>query len=99
MLSDDPNIELTITNNVWNPEINNISLDVRDMNTGAVVTIPFGMKGQAPMMVAVEPTLKWMPERKAVPNNWFEPVPERLLNRPDAVENEELETPITEPAE
>lgn len=99
VLSDDPNIELTITNNVWNPETNNISLDVRDMNTGAVVTIPFGMKGQAPMMVAVEPTLKWMPERKAVPNNWFDPVPERLLNRPDAVENEELETPITEPAE
>lgn len=99
VLSDDPNIELTITNNVWNPETNNISLDVRDMNTGAVVTIPFGMKGQAPMMVAVEPTLKWMPERKAVPNSWFDPIPERLLNRPDAVENEELETPITEPAE
>ena len=99
VLSDDPNIELTITNNVWNPETNNISLDVRDMNTGAVVTIPFGMKGQAPMMVAVEPTLKWMPERTAVPNNWFDPVPERLLNRPDPVENEELEIPITEPAE
>lgn len=99
VLSDDPNIELTITNNVWNPETNNISLNVRDMNTGAVVTIPFGMKGQAPMMVAVEPTLKWMPERKAVPNSWFDPIPERLLNRPDAVENEELETPITEPAE
>ena len=75
VLSDDPNIELTITNNVWNPETNNISLDVRDMNTGAVVTIPFGMKGQAPMMVAVEPTLKWMPERKAVPNSWFDPIP------------------------
>ena len=99
VLSDDPNIELTIDNNVWNPETNNISLNVRDMNTGAVVTIPFGMKGQAPMMVAVEPTLKWMPERKAVPNSWFDPIPERLLNRPDAVENGELETPITELAE
>ncbi len=86
VLSDDPNIELTNFGNAWNPETNNISVNVRDMNTNTVVTIPFGMQGQAPMMVAVNTTLNWMPERKAVPNSWFDPVPERLKNRPDQAE-------------
>lgn len=86
VLSDDPNIELTNFGNAWNPETNNISVNVRDMNTNTVVTIPFGMQGQAPMMVAVKTTLNWMPERKAVPNSWFDPVPERLKNRPDQAE-------------
>lgn len=95
VLSDDPNIELTITNNVWNPETNNISLDVRDTNTGAVVIIPFAMKGEAPMMVAMDTSIEWMPERKAVSKSWFNPVPERLQNLPDPIEKEEQETPDT----
>lgn len=95
VLSDDPNIELTITNNVWNPGTNNISLNVRDTNTGAVVIIPFAMKGEAPMMVAMDTSIEWMPERKAVSKSWFNPVPERLQNLPDPIEKEEQETPDT----
>lgn len=95
VLSDDPNIELTIDNNVWNPETNNISLNVRDTNTGAVVIIPFAMKGEAPMMVATDTSIEWMPERKAVSKSWFNPVPERLQNLPDPIEKEEQETPDT----
>lgn len=69
---------------------------VRETPTNNVVTIPFGMQGKAPMMVAVEPTRAWMAERKAVPNNWFSIVPDRLKNRPDEAEVEEQETPETE---
>ena len=61
VLSDDPNLELELNGNVWNPETNNISVDVHQANTDAVVTIPFAMKGTVPMMVAVESTLNWMP--------------------------------------
>lgn len=96
VLSDDPNIKLTITDNSWDPETNNVSLKVRETPTNNVVTIPFGMQGKAPMMVAVEPTRAWMAERKAVPNNWFSIVPDRLKNRPDQAEVEEQETPETE---
>lgn len=91
VLSDDPDLELTLPGNIWNPDANNISVNVRNMNTNTVVTIPFGMQGQAPMMVAVKTTLSWMPERKAVPNSWFDPVPERLKNRPDQAEAGEQE--------
>jgi len=96
VLSDDPNIKLTITDNSWDPETNNVSLKVRETPTNNVVTIPFGMQGKAPMMVAVEPTRAWMAERKAVPNNWFSIAPDRLKNRPDQAEVEEQETPETE---
>ena len=95
VLSDDPNEEITIPENAWDSEANNISLNVRDTNTGAVVIIPFAMKGEAPMMVAMDTSIEWMPERKAVSKSWFNPVPERLQNLPDPIEKEEQETPDT----
>ncbi|MBE6259167.1 MAG: hypothetical protein E7103_14640 [Prevotella sp.] len=95
VLSDDPNEEITIPENAWDSEANNISLNVRDTNTGAVVIIPFAMKGEVPMMVAMDTSIEWMPERKAVSKSWFNPVPERLQNLPDPIEKEEQETPDT----
>jgi hypothetical protein len=58
----------------WDPETNNISVVVkgRGANDG-VKTITFPKKGQAPMIIAIDPkpVTNWMKERVSVPTNWF----------------------------
>ena len=65
-------VDVEITKNIsgWNPATNNISIQVEERN-GAVYTIQFPKAGEAPMIIAVEPDLQWMPERQSVPASWF----------------------------
>jgi hypothetical protein len=34
-------------------------------------TVSFPKEGEAPMMIAVDPTTKWMNERVSIPSTWF----------------------------
>ena len=54
----------------WNAGANNISVTVTE-KSGDVFTITFPKKGTAPMIIAVDPTQKWMGERVSVPKEWF----------------------------
>ena len=54
----------------WVASDNNISVTVTE-KSGNVFTITFPKKGTAPMIIAVDPTQKWMGERKSVPSSWF----------------------------
>lgn len=54
----------------WNPDANNIFIKV-DGQDGEVYTISFPEEGTAPMIIAVDPTEKWMNERKSFPTDWF----------------------------
>ena len=54
----------------WVASDNNISVTVTE-KSGNVYTITFPKKGTAPMIIAVDPTQKWMGERKSVPSSWF----------------------------
>jgi hypothetical protein len=38
---------------------------------GQLFDIKFPKVGEAPMMIAVDPTQKWMGERVSVPSEWF----------------------------
>ena len=55
----------------WSPSKNNISVVVNQEESGQVFTITFPKVGAAPMIIAVEPELKWMSERVSVPKAWF----------------------------
>ena len=61
-----------IKDNDWNPKTNNIKVIVegRGENTD-VKTITFPKKGEAPMIIAVEPGTDWMKERNSVPKGWW----------------------------
>ena len=54
----------------WDPVANNVSIKV-DGKNGEVYTITFPKAGTAPMIIAVDPSQKWMPERESVPSSWF----------------------------
>lgn len=49
---------------------NNISITING-NNGSVWEIPFPKQGQAPMIVAMKPTVDWNIERQSVLSNWF----------------------------
>ena len=54
----------------WSPTANNVSISVNGKN-GEVYTITFPKAGTAPMIIAVDPTQKWMQEQESVPASWF----------------------------
>ena len=54
----------------WDYDTNNISIKVKGQE-GELFTIRFPKKGEAPMMIAVDPTQRWMTERTSVPDTWF----------------------------
>ena len=54
----------------WNASDNNISVTVTE-KSGRVFNITFPKEGTAPMIIAVDPTQKWMGERVSVPSTWF----------------------------
>ena len=64
--------QFDIANNDWNPATNNITITVegKGKNDG-VKTIKFPKEGEAPMIIAVEPTATWMKERVGVPRDWW----------------------------
>ena len=51
----------------WNPKDNNISVTVE----GNPNDITFPKTGEAPKVIAVDPTTKWMNERTPAPKSWF----------------------------
>ena len=54
----------------WVASDNNISVTVTE-KSGHVFNITFPKEGTAPMIIAVDPTQKWMGERVSVPKSWF----------------------------
>ena len=54
----------------WVASDNNISVTVTE-KSGHVFNITFPKEGTAPMIIAVDPTQKWMGERVSVPADWF----------------------------
>lgn len=61
--------EFDVTN--WNPDTNNISVEVLQKNNKQVFAIKFPKKGTVPMIIAVDPSQEWMTERHSVPSSWF----------------------------
>ena len=54
----------------WNYDNNNITFRANGKD-GRLYTVSFPKVGEAPMMIAVEPTTKWMDERVSIPSSWF----------------------------
>jgi hypothetical protein len=54
----------------WDSSANNIGIKVKGKD-GKLFDIKFPKKGEAPMMIAVDPTQNWMGERISVPGDWF----------------------------
>ena len=58
----------------WIPGDNNISVKVTKKGTttnNSVYTIKFPKKGDAPMIIAVDPVRRWMNEYTSVPTDWW----------------------------
>ena len=81
----------------WNPDDNNISVEVvKNVDTSVdndhiIYEIPFPKKGDIPMIVAVDATeaWAWMKERQSVPDWW-------IKNGDDTVHIEDEEVPVEE---
>ena len=70
VLGADPNEVFTVTG--WNRDAHNINVKVRQEQSSTVYNnVKFPKAGEAPMIIAVEPTVGWMSERKSVPEEWF----------------------------
>ena len=54
----------------WDSQAHNVSIKINDKD-GQVFKITFPKSGEVPMIIAVEPTQKWMKERVSVPDTWF----------------------------
>lgn len=54
----------------WNYDTNNIAFRANG-NDGKLYTVSFPKTGEAPMMIAVDPTLNWMNEKVSIPSSWF----------------------------
>jgi hypothetical protein len=59
----------------WEYDLNNVSIAVNGKD-GKMFTVKFPKAGEAPMMIAVDPSQKWMGERISVPKDWFYTVDE-----------------------
>ena len=55
----------------WDPEKNNVEVEVKDAKNNGVYTIAFPKKGEAPMIIAVDESQVWMTERNSVPKAWL----------------------------
>ena len=65
-----PNTEFDVTG--WNINSHNISVQVQQKdNQGVYNNVKFPRAGEAPMIIAVDPSQNWMPERQSVPESWF----------------------------
>ena len=70
VLGSNPNKEYEITG--WNKNSHNISVKVKQASNSTVYNnVAFPKSGEAPMIVAKDPQVEWMPERKHVPADWF----------------------------
>ena len=65
-----PNTEYDVTG--WNINSHNISVQVQQKdNQGVYNNVVFPRAGEAPMIIAVDLSQNWMPERQSVPESWF----------------------------
>ena len=65
-----PDLEFDVTG--WNPDTHNIRVQVQQKdNQGVYNNVVFPKAGEAPMIIAVDPSQDWMPERQSVPSEWF----------------------------
>ena len=65
-----PNTEYDVTG--WNINSHNISVQVQQKdNQGVYNNVVFPRAGEAPMIIAVDPSQGWMTERQSVPESWF----------------------------
>ena len=65
-----PNTEYDVTG--WNINSHNISVQVQQKdNQGVYNNVVFPKAGEAPMIIAVDPSQGWMNERQSVPESWF----------------------------
>ena len=56
----------------YNMNLHNVSVKVKQNNSSEVYNeVKFPKAGEAPMIIAVDPTQNWMPERQSVPESWF----------------------------
>ena len=70
VLGANPDEKYTVTG--WNKDTHNISVRVKQSGSETVYnTLGFPKAGEAPMIIAVEPTVDWMEERTSVPESWF----------------------------
>lgn len=51
--------------------VHNVSIEVEQKNNEGVFKVQFPRAGEAPMIIAVDPSQGWMPERQSVPESWF----------------------------
>ena len=51
--------------------VHNVSIEVEQKNNEGVFKVQFPKAGEAPMIIAVDPSQNWMPERQSVPESWF----------------------------
>lgn len=66
----DPNERYEVSG--WDMNRHNIKVEVRQsVNTEVYNTIGFPKAGEAPMIIAVDPSQGWMGERQSVPESWF----------------------------
>ena len=49
----------------------NVSIEVEQKNNEGVFKVQFPRAGEAPMIIAVDPSQGWMTERQSVPESWF----------------------------
>lgn len=70
VLGSDPDEKYEITG--WDKDQHNISIMVKQSKNSTVYNnVVFPKVGEAPMIIAVEPTQEWMKERVSVPESWF----------------------------
>lgn len=56
----------------WNPETNNISVEVKsNVSENVIVKIPFPKKGEVPMILAFKTVTDWQTERESLPEGWW----------------------------
>lgn len=51
--------------------VHNVSIEVEQKNNEGVFKVQFPKAGEAPMIIAVDPSQGWMNERQSVPESWF----------------------------
>lgn len=51
--------------------VHNVSIEVEQKNNEGVFKVQFPKAGEAPMIIAVDPSQGWMTERQSVPESWF----------------------------
>ena len=70
VLGSDPDEKYEITG--WDKDQHNISIMVKQSKNSTVYNnVVFPKAGEAPMIIAVDPTQEWMKERVSVPESWF----------------------------